>query len=311
MPELPEVETTVRGLNSTVRGLTITDVWTDYNSLFHRGKDNIKNPAYFVKFKKTIVGATITGARRSAKNVLIDLSNGQTVLIHMKMTGHLLYGRYKKTRIDTKETWVVDGDVHPTSHPLHDPFNRWIHLVFSLSSGKQLAFSDLRKFAKVIFFETSNAHEDADLKKLGPEPLEKKFTYSLFAERLLMRPTGNIKQVLMDQSVIAGIGNIYSDELLWKANVHPLSIVKKIPTAQLCAMFAATRHVLEKGIDFGGDSTSDYRNIHGERGAFQHKHNVYRHTGKPCPRRGCSGAIARLKVGGRSAHFCDTHQHRY
>lgn len=315
MPELPEVETTVRGLNNTVRGLTITDVWTDYDSSFHRGKLNIKDTKYFALFKREVVGATITGARRTAKNILIDLSNGTTILIHMKMTGHLLYGEYEmvrekneKGRGATTETWIVKKSVHDAAHPLHDPFNRWIRLVFTLSNGKQLAFSDLRKFAKVRFFKTDAAHELEDLRDIGPEPLEKGFTARVFRERLMLRPTGKVKQVLMDQSIVAGIGNIYSDELLWKASVHPLSIVSKIPEKQFKDMFVAAREVLEKGIDFGGDSTSDYRNIHGERGKFQHAHNVYRQTDKPCPKRGCGGTIKRLKVCGRSAHFCERHQ---
>jgi formamidopyrimidine-DNA glycosylase len=309
MPELPEVETTVRGLNNTVRGLTITDVWTDYKSNFHRGKLNIKDAKYFQLFHRAIVGAQIEQARRVAKNILIDLSNGITILIHMKMTGHLLYGEYQRViEKRKKEVWIAkagEGD------PLLDPFNRWIHLVFSLSNGKQLAFSDLRKFAKVRFFETGTAHEIEDLRDIGPEPLDRSFTYQTFVERLMMRPGGKIKQVLMDQSVIAGIGNIYSDELLWKAAVHPLSAAKALPPKVLKTMYTAMRDVLAKGIDFGGDSTSDYRNIYGERGTFQHRHNVYRRTKESCPKKGCGGTIKRIKVGGRSAHFCDTHQILY
>ena len=112
----------------------------------------------------------------------------------------------------------------------------------------------------------------------------------------------------MDQSVIAGVGNIYSDEALWRAGIHPEERVRDIDEAKLKSLYTATIEVLKKGIDFGGDSMSDYRNIDGERGEFQEKHEAYRRTGKPCMKRGCSGTIQRKIVGGRSAHFCSVHQ---
>jgi formamidopyrimidine-DNA glycosylase len=312
VPELPEVQTTVDGLNAEVAGLRITDVWTDYKSPFHAGKENIKNPHYFERFKKEVVGTKITNAERQGKNVLIHLKNvvgEKTILIHMKMTGHLMAGRYIfDTAAKTWKPRVAEG-------PLIDPFNKFIHLVFALSDERQLVFSDLRKFAKVFLFETANRHTIEDLMHLGPDPLTPEFTFAEMKNRLALKPGGKIKQVLMDQTVISGIGNIYSDEMLWSASIHPLSRAGAIPPAALKKLYAAMRTVLRKGIDFGGDSDSDYRNIYGERGKFQHKHNAYRRTDKPCPRRNagraCGGTIRRLKIGGRSAHFCDTHQKKY
>lgn len=332
MPELPEVQTTVDGINAEVASSSIKDVWTDYNSLFHAGKDNIKNPEYFSHFKKDVVGATITRAARVGKNILIHLSNGKTILTHMKMTGHYMYGKYVKVpkvqsggrssshfvsskARDTKmrvrsshpsETWEPEAK----DGPLRDPYNRHIHLVFTLSDGNHLAFSDLRKFAKVFVFDTENEKEIEDLMHIGPDPLSDAFTYDVFKTQLLKRKTWNIKQALMEQSLIAGIGNIYSDEILWIADVHPLSIVGKIPEKQFKAMYEATRPILERGINFGGDSDSDYRNIYGEPGKFQNKHNAYRRTDEPCPRND-RGTIERLKVGGRSAHFCNKHQNLF
>lgn len=305
MPELPEVQTTVDGLNNEVKSLHITDIWTDYRSHFHAGKENIKNPRYFEQFKKEILGVKITDTKRQGKNILIHLSNSKIILVHMKMTGHFIVGRYV---FDTKaKTWRPE-----TAHgPLLDPLNKFIHLVFSLSDKRQLVFSDLRKFAKVFLFESKNSHTIEDLARLGPDPLNKKFTFKKMQERLTLKLHGKIKQVLMDQNIISGIGNIYSDEMLWSAGIHPLSIIEKIPAQTLKKLYLAMRTVLHAGIDFGGDSDSDYRNIHGERGNFQNKHNAYRRTGKLCLRRGCSGIIHRLKIGGRSAHFCDTHQRRY
>lgn len=303
MPELPEVQTTVDGINAEVASLSITDVWTDYNSLFHAGKDNIKNPEYFSHFKKDVVGAKITKASRVGKNVLIHLSNGKTILTHMKMTGHYMYGKYEFKELSRAGFWepvAKDG-------PLRDPYNRHIHLVFSLSDGNHLAFADLRKFAKVFIFDTENEKTIEDLMHLGPDPLSPNFTYTVFKQQLLKRPHWNIKTALMSQDLIAGIGNIYSDEILFAAGVHPLSKVEKIPEPEMKAMFKATKPLLLRGIDFGGDSDSDYRNIYGEPGKFQNKHNAYRKTGEPCPKKD-GGTIKRLVVGARSAHFCNKHQ---
>ncbi len=116
---------------------------------------------------------------------------------------------------------------------------------------------------------------------------------------------------MMNHEVISGIGNIYSDEILWRSGVHPLSKVAKIPPAKFPLMFKAMKATLKSGIDFGGDSMSDYRNIHGERGKFQERHNAYRKTGQACSKPGCKGVIRRLKLGGRSAHYCDSHQKLY
>lgn len=320
MPELPEVHTTATGLNSVLPSLTITDVWTSYGGAFHKGKSNIKDGEFFKKFKAHVVGKKVISASRRGKNVLINLAGSQnekphTILVHMKMTGHLLYGKYEKRtekigdrksskNNSDKEEWTA---VDPG--PLRDdPFNKWIRFVIELSNGKHVALSDMRKFAKVTLIETARLHESIDLKDVGPEPREKDFSFTTFKAQLMLRPKGKIKQVLMDQSLIAGIGNIYSDEMLWMANIHPLSAPVTVPEKILKKLYADMKKVLEKGIDFGGDSMSDYRNIHGLRGAFQHKHNAYQLTGERCRKAGCGGTIQRIKVGGRNGHFCGKHQ---
>jgi len=306
MPELPEVHTTATGINKEVKGLKITDVWTNYDSSFHAGKNNIKNKHYFVTFRNECLGKKIIGASRRGKNVLIHLKNNKTILVHMKMTGHIMYGTYKLT-IDKKDPWKATE-----AGPLRDDsFNKWIHLVWTLSNNRHLVLSDMRKFAKVTLLDTSSLETSADIRELGPEPLEKEFTLKIFIQQILKRPTSPIKQVLMDQSLIAGIGNIYSDEILWKCDVHPESKSKKIPNRNISQMFKAIKETLKKGIYFGGDSMSDYRNIYGERGQFQYKHNAYRLTGETCEKRGCDGTIQRKIIGGRSGHFCDAHQILY
>lgn len=313
MPELPEVQTTVDGLNAKVKGLKIVDVWTNYDSPFHHEKENIKNPKYFSVFKKSIVGGKIIDAERQGKNVLIHLSNGQTILSHMKMTGHFMYGKYRQEKTTGKivgEKAAIHWVPNKANSPLADPFNKHIRLLFTLSNGRHLAFADTRKFAKVFVFKTKDRDKVTELTELGPDPLSKNFPLAVMKERLLLRKNWKIKQALLDQKAIAGIGNIYSDEMLWSSGIHPLSIVSKIPAEKMKELYKAMRDVLKKGLNLGGDSTSDYRNIYGLPGEFQHKHNVYRRAGKPCLKKD-GGIIQRIKIGGRSSHFCPIHQMLY
>jgi len=299
MPELPEVQTTVNILNKRIKNFRILDVWTDYDSKFHKGKNNIKDKKYFSFFRKEIVNKKILSVERRAKNVLINVSGNKTILVHLKMTGHLLYGKYT---FDNKK-WIPQSE-----GPLADPYNRFIHLAFSLSGGNTLVLSDARKFAKVFVFDTDKAYKITDLEKLGPEPLEKSLTYKIFKERFYKKPNGKIKTVLMDQTIISGIGNIYSDEVLWMSYIHPLSKVKDISDMRLKSLFRNIIKVLNESIRVGGDSMSDYRNPLGEKGEYQNIHKVYRRTGEKCQMKNCKGIIRRIKVGGRSAHYCNVHQ---
>lgn len=315
MPELPEVHTTATKLNKLIKGLVISQVWTDYHSPLFEGKHQIKNKKYFEQFKKDIVGAKVLSVTRRAKNVLINLSNLKTILVHMKMTGHLLFGRYRKAENYEvgirnyekwkNEVWVPD---EKEDSPLWDSYNRFIHLVITFSNNKSLVLSDVRKFAKVVVENTDMIAKTEHLSELGPEPLEKNFTYEIFKEKLLKKPTWPIKLALMNQELIAGIGNIYSDEMLWRSGIHPQEKVQKISLQKLKILFAAMREVLSKGIDFGGDSMSDYRQPDGTAGKFQNKHMAYKRKNVPCLKKGCSGIMKRIVVGSRSAHFCEKHQ---
>jgi len=300
VPELPEVQTTINGLNEVLPNQKIVDVWSSYNSPYFKGKENIKDKKYFLKFKKNILNSPVKKAERIGKNILIHLKNGITILIHMKMTGHLLYGKYKKENNDWRA--VEDG-------PLQDPFNRHIRLVFELGNGKHISFSDMRKFAKVMFIKTNQLKNHTDLKDIAPDPF--KLSQKRFIERIRQKKSGRIKNILMDQTLVSGIGNIYSDEILFETGIHPETNISLINDKKLGEIYTEAKKVLKRGINFGGDSTSDYRNIKGERGDFQNKHKVYRKTGAPCPKKGCSGEIIRKVVGGRSAHFCNKHQKLY
>lgn len=334
MPELPEVQTTVNGINRIAQGATITDVWTDLAvqkpSLPHH-YHSVKSVEFFTAFKKIVVGASIIKAERRAKNILIHLSNNYTILIHLKMTGHVLYGRYVLN--EQENTWFVSPEEN--NDALRDPFNGHIHVVFSItgntnishkdsaittadknsktlqtnnSSPYHLVLSDVRKFANVTIVPTDTLAALFTEKGTGPEPLDEHFTEKVFITRLLLYPKRGIKQTLLDQKVLAGVGNIYSDEALWLACIHPLRTVSSLSQKEMHELYKAVLQVLHAGIQFGGDSTSDYRDIDGKPGSFHGRHEAYRKTGSACRKKGCTGTITRIAFQGRGAHFCDVHQ---
>jgi formamidopyrimidine-DNA glycosylase len=282
MPELPEVETTVLGLQKETVGFKILDVWTDLKTKDKHKKDTVANPKYFTFFKKEVKNKKILSINRRAKNILINLSFGKTILVHLKMTGYLFFGKESKIK--------------------------FAHVIFSLSNKKFLIFSDLRKFGKITLLDTKKIYDSKHLKNLGPEPLDKKFTLKEFQKRLSKKPNGKIKNVLLNQEIIAGIGNIYSDEILWQAEINPERKVSKIKNPEFEKLFQAMKSLLKKGISFGGDSMSDYRNIYGLPGKFQLQHNAYRRTKEKCRKKGCGGVIIRKIINNRSAHFCSKHQ---
>lgn len=301
MPELPEVHTTVTGLHKVLPGLSIKAIWTDMWSDARLSKNTIKDRNYFPYFKKYTLGKKVISVRRRAKNILIDLDNGFTMIIHMKMTGHLMYGKYKQNKNYNGRDWPWIP--LEKESPLLDPYNRHIHVVFILSNGHHLAFCDSRKFGTIVVEKTETLHLERFL-HTGPEPLETGFTLTQFKERVMKSPARAIKTVLMDQTIIAGIGNIYSDEMLHRAHVLPIRTPKSLKASEWKLLFTAMKKVLSKGIEFGGDSTSDYRNIEGSRGKFHESHLVYLRTKQKCLERNCKGFIEKQTIGGRSAHFC-------
>lgn len=288
MPELPEVETTVSDLKKTqpsIIGAGFVSVWTDFPQI-------IKIPKNFGQFKKEIKGKKIKNIWRRGKNIIFDLNKNHSLLIHQKLTGHLLFNRW-----DFK-----NGFWKPkTKGPLEDKINSYIHLLFTLDNGWMLALSDLRKFAKVELWKSDQLLKSKEFENLGPEPLEKDFTFEKFKE-ILRKARGKIKQVLMDQTVIAGIGNIYSDEILWQAKIHPLRDAPSLDEVQLKEIYQAMKKILVQAIEVGGESFSDFRRISGKKGGFDSLRKVYQREGERCWR--CKTIIKRLKIAGRSAHFC-------
>lgn len=287
MPELPEVETTVNGLKKKVLNRTFVDVWSDWEKMVKRPKD-------FNVFKKELAGKKIKNIWRRAKNVVFGLSDGYSLLIHQKMTGHLLCGTWNLKH----ETWV------PSKRgPLDEKINTYIHLALFLDNKEMIALSDLRKFAKAELWKTKELLKEFE--NLGPEPLEKSFTFEKFKDRLKHKK-GRIKQVLKKPEIIAGIGNIYANEALWWAKIYPEKDVLQLSEKELRSLYDAILKVLKTGIKLGGESFSDYRNVDGKKGRFDDERKVYQREKEKCHR--CGAIIKRIMFGGRSAFFCPTCQ---
>jgi len=288
MPELPEVETIVRNLRQLVIGRTITGVWTDIGP-----KTKVCLPGKKQKnFSSLVTGCQIKDIQRRGKYILISLSRGLTLLVHLRMTGHFLLGRWSYR----KNCWQTEI---PVPRMLETP-NTHLHLLFSLDDGQQLALSDIRKFAEIQLHFTASVFSCPVLRRLGPDAYPH-LTFSDFQKRL-HNCRGNIKSVLLNQKVIAGLGNIYSDEILHASKIHPFTPVKSLSREKLKLLFRKMREILSCALASGGTSISDYRQLDGDRGNFQKCLKVYGRQGSPCFR--CRTLIQRKKIGSRSTHFC-------
>lgn len=296
MPELPEVETVVRDLNKKVIRRTITGVWFDWPKLIKHPSEPASREVHKTApwhFEKFIKGEQILGAKRVAKNILISLSSDKMLLIHQKMTGHLLVGK-----------WRVNGGKVIALEPeavVKDSYNGYIHLIFMLDNGQMLALSDLRKFAKVIVGTKEEIEGLPELVHLGPDALAADLTEPVFAG-IIRHERRAVKQVLLDPNAVAGIGNIYSDDILWHAKVHPLRRANQLTAGELKRIYDSMREILTKAVKLRGTSTSDFRDTAGKEGGYTEYRLVYQREGKPCQR--CKTPIKRIKVEGRSAHFC-------
>jgi formamidopyrimidine-DNA glycosylase len=284
MPELPEVETIRRDLESELIGLKFTNV-----DFFWTGSIKGVTPPVF---KKSIIGKSIVAVVRRAKNLAIKLSSGQYILMHMKMTGHLLIEKGNQ-KLDK------DGGWNEKSGPLADPQNQYIRVVFWLNNGNMLAFSDLRKFGYIKLVTQKELYDGFGL--YGPEPFTKEFSVE-YLTGVFSKKKQAIKKVIMDQSIIAGIGNIYADEILWETKINPQLPANKLTKAQIKNIHKTTADILKTAVKLRGTSTSDYRDTKGLRGNYESQLRAYRQTGKPCQR--CHAAIIRIDLGGRGTHFC-------
>lgn len=283
MPELPEVETVRIGLSKFLPGKTVQAVHFDWPKSFPNAPSDVE---------QFLIGSHIIEVRRRAKVLLIELSSEYTLVIHLKMTGQLVYrGEHERF-----------GAGHPNESLVHDLPDKTTHVHFDFTDGSHLFFNDQRKFGWVRLMPTIEVPNLDFFLKVGPEPLSDDFTSTDFIQRLMRRKKSNIKAVLLDQTVIAGIGNIYADEGLWAAKIHPATLVQDVPEAKLRKLYTDLRAVLRLSIEKGGSTDRNYVNAEGKRGSYLTFANVFRREGKPCPR--CGTAIIKTRVAGRGTHTC-------
>lgn len=283
MPELPEVQTVVSDLNRKIKGEKIVSFWSDWPSA-------IKN-ATLNKFQKEIKNRKILGARRIGKNIFIDLSGGKTLYIHLKMTGHLLI----KSKAESRKS--KDSEKY-----FSERVNQYIHHIWTLGGGKTLEFSDLRKFAKILWVDTPEIEKLPEIGSLGIDALDPKFDLKKFEAILKKKPKRPIGIVLMEQSLIAGIGNIYRSEILFEAGILPERKAGKLSPLERKRLFSAIKKILKKAVKLRGTSDSDYRDTDGAPGGFQKVLQAYNRAGEKC--RKCDTMVVRSKIGQRSVFFC-------
>lgn len=267
MPELPEVETVVRGLAACVTGSTIERVEVFLERVVS------PPPAVFVA---ALAGRRITACRRRAKFIVFDLSDGRQLTVHLRMTGRFYY--------------------LPAGTPADEPVP-YQKVKFGLSSGAALVFADARTFGRLCLVNPGEAWDG----KLGPEPLSSAFTPEYFSQ-LVSGSRKRIKSLLLDQAAIAGIGNIYACEMLWQAQIHPETLSHRLRKQHRIRLYEALRDVLARAIELRGTSAKDYVDVEGMKGGFQNVLAVYGRHGRGCPR--CGHAITREVVAQRGTWLC-------
>lgn len=300
MPELPEVETIRLGLAKLLPGRTVKDVWYDWDKSFPNAPTDVA---------RFLVGAKIEKIRRRAKVLIIELSGGWVLVVHLKMTGQLVFIN-KNEQVTGDRSHVTEmqrfAGGHPSDSLINELPDKSTRVVIDFTDGSKLFFNDQRKFGWMRLLPAIEIPEIDFFKKVGPEPLDDDFTVDKFIERLMRRKNSNIKSVLLDQTVVAGVGNIYADESLWGAKIHPLFLTGKIPKSKLVALYNSLRNVLRLSIAKGGSSDKNYVDAQGKKGSYLSFANVFRREGLPCPR--CGTPIEKIRVAGRGTHICPHEQ---
>jgi len=269
LPELPEVETVLRSLKPKVLNRKIKRV-TVFN------EKTIKKPDA-AAFTRCLEGQRITDINRHGKYLLFKLSFSMVLVVHLRMTGRLIY---------------KDSSVPP---------DRYTCVIFQLDEGKELHFQDVRKFGTMYLISCDELDSFPPLRILGPDALDPQLTLDLFIKRLEKRH-GQVKGVLLNQSFIAGIGNIYANEILWTARIHPERWVDSLQSWEQERLYQAVREVLSTAVKLRGTSLRDYVDGEGNPGEYQHHRKVHGREGKPCPL--CGHPIIRIKQAGRSTYYC-------
>jgi formamidopyrimidine-DNA glycosylase len=269
MPELPEVETIIRGLEKSIIGRKIINVRVREEKLIA-----FPEPGDFIV---DLRGRKISNISRRGKYILINLTANKTLVIHLRMTGQLMVKRRSEF------------------------YRKHTHVIFELDDGTDLRFNNTRKFGRLYLVETGKWERVGGLSKLGPEPLSDELSLNKF-KSLFKNRRGKIKSLLLNQRFIAGLGNIYSDEALFMAGIKPGRHVSTLSESEIERLYYAIRNILKLGIEYGGTTLRDYLTASGEKGGFQNKLKVFQRSGEYCPI--CHSKIVKEKVGGRTSHFC-------
>ena len=283
MPELPEVETVRRGLADLIIGKRVLSATNDNPKSFPNAPSDVR---------QFLIDAQVTAVRRRAKVLMIDLSSGYSLVIHLKMTGQLVL--------------VSDAERFGAGHPNDSLVNALpdtsTRVTIGFDDGSSLFFNDQRKFGWVRLMPTLEIPNLPFMLKVGPEPLELDFTPEQFADRFTRRVRTNIKAAILDQSVVAGVGNIYADEALWGAKIHPQRLVGSISAKEFTLLYDELRWVMNLAIEKGGSSNRNYVNAEGKKGSYMDFARVFRREGLPCSR--CDTLIEKMRVAGRGTHIC-------
>lgn len=278
MPELPEVETVRRGLEPVMAGQRIATV--DVR------REGLRWP-FPAGLAERLTGVTVSALRRRSKYILLDLDSGEVMMWHLGMSGRVLI------------SGVNVGEFH---HP-HAAPQKHDHLLLDMAQGARITFNDPRRFGAIDLMSASDEAAHPLLAKLGPEPLGNDFHEDHLAARLAGRRVP-IKQALLDQHIVAGLGNIYVCEVLHRAGIHPARPAGDVTSVDVARLVPLVREVLQEAITAGGSSLRDYRRTDGELGYFQHSFRVYDRERAACATPGCAGTVARIVQGGRSSFFC-------
>lgn len=278
MPELPEVETVRRGLAPVMEGAVIARAQVN--------RPDLRWP-FPERMAERLTGARVLRLRRRSKYILADLDPGETLIVHLGMSGRM----------------TVSGDPLGRFLRDHPPRERHDHVILDMDNGARITFNDPRRFGMMDLVATDAVEGHRLLAGLGPEPLGNGFSENWLAGALRGR-RAPIKAALLDQGIVAGLGNIYVCESLFRAGISPRRQAGGISRARIARLVAAIREVLQEAIRAGGSSLRDFRQADGELGYFQHAFDVYGREGAPCRRPGCSGVIARIRQSGRSSFYC-------
>ena len=353
MPELPEVETVKRGLNKLIIGHKIVAVNSDNPKSFQTISDDV--------VEQFLIGAKVIDVRRRAKVLMIDLSTDYTLVIHLKMTGQLVFVDQQTYKHDDPSISISSRRLHTgstkgpgallnsgsrcldeiemrlsSSHMSHSdkpstiyhiPSNagetrfagghpndslvgglpdKSTRVTFDFDDGSHLYFNDQRKFGWVRLMPTAEVPNIDFMKRVGPEPLESDFTAKQFTQRFKRRARTTIKAAILDQSVIAGVGNIYADESLWGAKIHPAAKVGDLPYSKFQLLYSELRYVMNLSIEKGGSTNRNYVNAEGKKGSYMEFARVFRREGLDCPR--CGTEIIKIRVASRGTHICSACQ---